>query len=321
MMFEFFPPPPRQITFLWRLTLLLVAVFFAVTSADLFAFCLVNDEEGGISSSAKIELLPDVPSGLFLQKDVWGDAVNENVQAVLQSVFNVFSNIYGSEYILRKNKSTIIKRASLPRTLTDLSAIHLETKDRFWCQYMYQFAHELYHYTCGDPAEYVRHQWFEEMIAEMHSLYVLDAVADKWETDPPYPNWSSFTPSIREYYDNAVRNDDIGMNDRELARFFKENRVILEKKPYIQFHKTTKVLDERADDESIRLASAFSPILYKEVFKKDNNAWEALKVVHEMGRCEDLSFEEFINEWHSRCDDTRKGAVYKIANMMEVELK
>jgi hypothetical protein len=248
--------------------------------------------------------------GLFLQKGVWGEARDKDVLAVLQSVWGVYSDSYESEYILRKGIHTEIKKSTkgYPTTLSDLSAICLSADNRLWAKYIFQFSHELYHYTTGDGKGYVRHQWFEEAIAEMHSIYVLDILADKWESDAPYENWTDYAPAIRDYYDSLLSDDDFGMYGSQLAQFYKDNRDTLEKNPYF------------AAEDDRRVVNALAPILYKDVFKNNGGAWETLKILHTMGRSENLTFEEYINLWYDKCDQTQKETVKKIAGILEIEL-
>ena len=233
---------------------------------------------------------------------------------------DTYSDRYDGEYILRQKKTTIITNAKKPRTLANLSKIYLNVKDRCWRKYMYQFGHELYHYTDGNLEEYVRHQWFAETIAEMHSLFVLDVLAKKWERDAPYSNWMDYASSIREYCEYAINDDNIGIHGHELAEFFKSHRESLEKNPYIRYNKATKELEDVDDNDKIRFVNVFSPILYEEVFKKDYNSWEALKVLHKIGQCKELSFEEYINKWYDQCDDNNKKVVAKVASILEIDL-
>ena len=72
-------------------------------------------------------------------------------------------------------------------------AILLNTGDRLWAQYSFQFAHEFCHLL----SDYERLQrnpnsWFHESICETASLFTLRNMATAWEKAPPYPNWRSY---------------------------------------------------------------------------------------------------------------------------------
>ncbi len=133
------------------------------------------------------------------------------------------------------------------------------------------------------------HQWFEEAIAETHSLYVLDVLAERWKTDAPYSNWIDYASAIREYYDDRVLTDDMGLSGTRLAEYYKTNRDTLEQNPY-----TTA-------EDGERIVHNLALVLYEDVFRNDSTAWEAFKTLHSIGRCENLTFEEYMNEWYAQC--------------------
>ncbi len=50
--------------------------------------------------------------GLYLERNVWGEAQNNDVLAVLQSVFEVYTDTYGGDYMARTNLHTVIKQSA-----------------------------------------------------------------------------------------------------------------------------------------------------------------------------------------------------------------
>ena len=64
--------------------------------------------------------------------------------------------------------------------------IRINARDTHWCQYVYQFSHELCHVmTHFDRYRQHRHKWFEESLCELASLFVLHRLARSWVEDPP----------------------------------------------------------------------------------------------------------------------------------------
>ena len=51
----------------------------------------------------------------------------------------------------------------------------LNTSDRYWCQYAFQFAHEIGHILCRYKDGDSTNKWFEETLCETASLYALEA--------------------------------------------------------------------------------------------------------------------------------------------------
>ena len=67
--------------------------------------------------------------------------------------------------------------------------IFLSATEAYWCQYMYQFAHEFCHHLINGPMDgnYVSSFWFEESVCEMASEYFLMKIAKEWiENDTKY---------------------------------------------------------------------------------------------------------------------------------------
>jgi len=81
----------------------------------------------------------------------------------------------------------------------------LTTRDSFWSQYAYQFAHEF----CHILSDYERlrstpNQWFHESLCELASLFTLKQMAVTWQKHPPYPNWREFATSLNAYAEDLV---------------------------------------------------------------------------------------------------------------------
>ena len=81
----------------------------------------------------------------------WGTAQKVEVLSVLESSKQVLlpysERIQQSSIVVESTKampSTLYKR-----TNTDEIQIKISAKDRYWCQYVFQFAHELGHIMCG----------------------------------------------------------------------------------------------------------------------------------------------------------------------------
>lgn len=265
----------------------------------------INIGEGDLLVDYLLNGAPSGVTGFFLQAGVWGDARDVDIKAVLQSVLDVYSDTYGEEYISRHNKYTIIISGSPPRTYEGLFGIQINANDTYWAFYMYEFGHELYHYTDGIYSGENRHQWFEEMLANMHSLYILDTLAEKWKANPPYINWIDYVSAIKLVYEVYSEVESIGLFGQELADFCKENISSWEQDPY---------------DDKQRRYNTLSPILYNEIFKDNPNAWGALKTLHNIGACEELTFEQYLKKWHDECDNKEKEIVEKIAQIFYIDL-
>lgn len=89
-----------------------------------------------------------------------------------------------------------------------LHVIELNTKSNFWCQWIYQFAHEYCHHLINGnlSGSICGLLWFEEVLCETCSIYCLISIESRWKS--MFPRYASYREAIRSYiYDLLV--DDI----------------------------------------------------------------------------------------------------------------
>ena len=176
--------------------------------------------------------------------DNWGDANHRNIKRLLE---NVASHL--TRY-LREEVSALIEVRNwkgppmiVIRQQGQTSyRIMLSTMGKRWAQYSYQFAHEFCHLLSDyERLEGSANNWFHESICEVASLFTLSSMATTWEAEPPYPNWSSYTNSLRDYAEKRVntvrkelpRDDETGLwlrgyeSKGRIDRYLrKENRIL-----------------------------------------------------------------------------------------------
>ncbi len=89
--------------------------------------------------------------------------------------------------------------------------IKLSARNREWNKYAYQFAHEFCHVLSDhDKLKNNPNKWFHETICELASFFVLCRMAERWQHDSPYPNWSDYACKFEKYYHKTL--DDYGIN-------------------------------------------------------------------------------------------------------------
>ena len=88
---------------------------------------------------------------------------------------------------------------------TDISIghqIHLNTQENYWCQWIYQFAHEYCHHLINGKftGEITGLTWFEESICELASMFQLSLFCSSWsQSHEEYQ--THYAPSLRDYLD------------------------------------------------------------------------------------------------------------------------
>ena len=147
---------------------------------------------------------------LPIENSNWGGVSLSAVHAVLESAYEVLVQAFDKHpdapiHVAWWNQS--------PRVFFDHRPyqIRLNARDTYWCQYVYQFSHELCHVlTSFDRHRSLKHKWFEESLCELASLFVLHRLADGWKERPPLcvfeaqafaPNFRSYAEEIEQGYD------------------------------------------------------------------------------------------------------------------------
>lgn len=146
----------------------------------------------------------DMGERLRVANDNWGATSLAAVHAVLGSVYDVLTDAFGASPDAPVN---VARWDQDPRALYDKRPydIRLNARDRYWCQYVYQFAHELCHVMTGfDRYREHRHKWFEETLCELASLFVLHRLATVWDEAPPreVTGARGFAPNHESYAEN-----------------------------------------------------------------------------------------------------------------------
>ena len=141
---------------------------------------------------------------ISVQPSDWGDGSHTDIQVLLT---DVASQIERSLRDPVADVFVIPAPGSNPYPMThcrlapdDLFRIQLTARDKKWAKFAYQFAHELCHVLSnperlqGNP-----NNWFVEALCELSSVFTLRQMAERWRTQPPYPNWASYAASLASY--------------------------------------------------------------------------------------------------------------------------
>jgi len=182
--------------------------------------------------------------------------------------------------------------------------IRLNTGGLYWCQYAYQFSHELCHVLCGFDQDFRGNRWFEETLCETASIFVIRAMARTWKDDPPYPNWRRYRAALRSYADDAIRRWDRidEIHERGLPAFYRTHEETLRANPC------------RRD-----LNGAMSLVLLR-LFEEDPRRWEAVRWLNTAPSPEGETFRDYLGRWHQAVPDRHKAFVGRIAKLYGVEL-
>ena len=165
-----------------------------------------------------------------LAPEGWGAASEADLRAVLGSVvaelWPFFPQRRLEPFVIRRGRESPI--VHYQRNALGEIVVELNSQDRFWCQYAYQFSHEFCHILCGFEDDWKGNQWLEESLCECASLFVLRKLAQTWAKTPPFASWQSYAVHFREYADDVMKGFE-QVPDAGIAEYRRRHREAMEK--------------------------------------------------------------------------------------------
>ena len=216
----------------------------------------------------------------------WGEGRIQDIEKVL---YSAAGEIFA--YIPNKRDLAIVVRhgESRPRTLYQRSAngefiVLLTAKDRYWSQYAYQFSHEFCHILAmNSKVTDNPNQWFEESLGKTASLFALRRMAITWRSSPPYPNWKDYASSLSVYAQDSINESHRQLpSDMTFVEWFAKNEDSLREDPYLR---------EKDGIVANQLLA---------LFEEDPDGWGAVTYLNLSRPSREQTFEEYLNDWHSR---------------------
>ena len=192
---------------------------------------------------------------LSIENGNWGGVSLSAVHGVLESAYEVLVPAFNKHpdapiHVAWWDQSPRVFYGHRPYQ------IRISARDTYWCQYVYQFSHELCHVMTGfDRYEKHKHKWFEESLCELASLFVLHRLADGWKEGPPpcvfeaegfAPNFRTYAEEIEQGYEQP--------GDGGLRAWLTVNLGRLERDPCIrELNRTlaSALLDRFLEDPSL----------------------------------------------------------------------
>ena len=181
--------------------------------------------------------------------------------------------------------------------------MRLSARDTYWCQYVYQFSHELCHVLVnfdrmrGERHRRGRHKWFEETLCELASLFVLHRITERFQRHPPADilDARGYAPHFRAYADQIAKRVPAVSSD-ELPTWLRENLPALE--------------EHHADRELNRpVAVAMLPM-----FLDDETLWRDCGSLNTWDASSDPSFADYLDSWTARL--TRDGRAARTSQLV-----
>ena len=202
-------------------------------------------------------------------------------------------------------------QTNFKRTLGGRIAIGLASRDTFWAQYSFQFAHEFSHALANfgnNPRQLTRYSqnanlWLEESLCEAASLFTLRALSRRWQTDPPWPALRAYAPAF-----NAYREQRLALPEHHLPpgtpflTWFRQIQPALRKNFALRAPNTI-------------IATQLLPL-----FEATPGGWEALVFLNRDFANANQSLAQHLSQWHAQCPTDLRPFVARLAAIFAVQL-
>jgi len=239
---------------------------------------------------------------LVIECEDWGDVETNEIHEVLSSTLSLFQP---SSPTLQKLPIVVSATADEPKVLYELRdghayQIQLTAKNRHWCQYVFQFSHELGHIMCNFRKENHANLWFEESICEVASLYALRRIGNKWVEIQSDTNAKSYAQEFEKYRIHRIKESSYPENF-QLTAWWNQNRSLLSQNPHLR-------------KQNIWVALT----LYDLFDQNPAIAWSACFYLNNSPIHRKLDFEQYLQTWKNACSErTQKEFVEQIISRFQ----
>jgi hypothetical protein len=189
--------------------------------------------------------------------------------------------------------------------------IGLAVEGNLWARFAYQFAHEFAHALMDHSNDSRKlwhklehaNQWLEECLCEMASLFCLRAMAQSWQTKPPYPNWKSYAPALADYSAKLLANPQHQLPEGQaFASWFAAEESGLHKNWAMR-------------DKNTVIARQLLPL-----FEASPRGWEALPSLKLGTRDFNKPLAKHLAEWHPNAPVQQRLFITSMADLFGIKV-
>ena len=236
----------------------------------------------------------------FLQCD-WGDAELPDIEALLKDTASHLNRVLRNPFAETINVKIAPPEDWTPQTFFrstphEVFVIQLATRNRQWSQFAYQFSHEFCHVLSGyERLKDNPNNWFHEALCELASVFCLRRMAERWPTQPPFPNWAGYAGCLRAYAAERLPRGNVQLPDGiNLHDWLSTNEEVLRIDPYQR-------------DKNSLVAYALLTI-----FESCPSGWNAISKLPRSS----AGIADYITEWHSSVDAADNPFVARLSSVL-----
>jgi hypothetical protein len=208
----------------------------------------------------------------------------DDISKVLTSVLESFEESCG----LRINRLLRVEFWESPPIVSyqldpdGRTRVFLSASDSFWCQYAYQFSHEICHIATNfDRAVRLANPfgWLDETVCELGALATLRGLARKWRSSPPVNLQPAYSQRVREYREDIIKGYKQKLDSRPFKTWFSSELPSL---------RTNSIQREK----NAKIAFEIMPF-----FHEGGSGWGAAAVLNLWHVNPGVSIKEFFDGW------------------------
>ena len=170
-----------------------------------------------------------MPNIIFNENGAFGNTNYGVVRLLLNMVdINMMSAIERPFFSTRRCIVLPTEGAPMCSKVGEEHIIFLNVKENYWCQWVYQFAHEYCHHLIDGTltGEWSNLLWFEETICELSSLYNLNKMIDFCTTN----GLPGYSPSVQVYLDNLMTKNNAYNLDASGGWYLEKSEILKNEK-------------------------------------------------------------------------------------------
>ena len=177
----------------------------------------------------------------------------------------------------------------------------LSARDQYWCQFVFQFAHEFCHVLTNYYEEFLNNPnlWLHETVCEIASIFVLRQMERQWRTNPTSMGQQWYASAFQNYANERLARPDVQLpSGVDLPGWLKSHENEL---------RISDVSNDRQRVNQSLIAYNLLPL-----FEENPKGWNAITTFPTSNG--ELS--EYLRDWYSFVNDDYKKFVSKVSDAL-----
>lgn len=224
----------------------------------------------------------------------WGEVQLPDIHQILLSVYQVFIPCF--QDTMSNRDVLVVHSAGQPVTYRSQCTIHLSAHDLFWCNYAYQFSHELCHFQIPSSVPQ-QLRWFEESLCELASYYFLPKISVLWKTNPPYPHWITYADNFTTYV----------QEDMQKAEPFDLN-----------LSENSSIFEHLTLNEYDRNKNSFVALQLLPIFDSAPDLWSSIHLLSDIP--DGLNLADSLRHWYNLAPEKHRNSIRRILQVFSIEI-